>query len=56
MTVIGERVFSAGWNKLLQLIENDKVETIIMKDMSRLGRDDMKVWHDCKVFTDQCSF
>lgn len=32
-----------GWNELLDLIESNKVETIIVKDMSRLGRDYLKV-------------
>lgn len=32
-----------SWNKLLSLIEDNQVETIIVKDMSRLGRDYLKV-------------
>ena len=32
-----------GWNELLGLIEDNKVGTIIVKDMSRLGRDYLKV-------------
>ena len=32
-----------SWNDLLGLIEDNQVETIIVKDMSRLGRDYLKV-------------
>lgn len=32
-----------SWNELLSLIEDNQVETIIVKDMSRLGRDYLKV-------------
>ncbi|MCH5212405.1 MAG: recombinase family protein [Oscillospiraceae bacterium] len=32
-----------SWNELLNLIEDNQVETIIVKDMSRLGRDYLKV-------------
>ncbi|MBP3481363.1 MAG: recombinase family protein [Clostridia bacterium] len=32
-----------GWNELLGLIEDNKVGAIIVKDMSRLGRDYLKV-------------
>lgn len=32
-----------SWTELLSLIEDNKVETIIVKDMSRLGRDYLKV-------------
>ena len=32
-----------SWNELLTLIENNQVGTIIVKDMSRLGRDYLKV-------------
>ena len=32
-----------GWNELLERIENGEVATLIVKDMSRLGRDYLKV-------------
>ena len=32
-----------GWEKLIALVEDNKVGTIIVKDMSRLGRDYLKV-------------
>ncbi len=32
-----------SWNELLTLIEDNKVGTLIVKDMSRLGRDYLKV-------------
>ena len=32
-----------GWEKLIALVEDNQVGTIIVKDMSRLGRDYLKV-------------
>ena len=32
-----------AWNRLLERIENDEVATLLVKDMSRLGRDYLKV-------------
>ncbi|MPM85938.1 hypothetical protein SDC9_133021 [bioreactor metagenome] len=32
-----------GWNDMLEQIEAGKVKTIVVKDMSRLGRDYLKV-------------
>lgn len=32
-----------GWNRLMKLVDDGKVGTIIVKDMSRLGRDYLKV-------------
>jgi len=32
-----------GWNNLLEQVETGKIKTIIVKDMSRLGRDYLKV-------------
>ena len=32
-----------GWNDLIALVEENKVDAIIVKDMSRLGRDYLKV-------------
>ena len=44
----GRRVFGTnfnrpGWSELLERIENGEVATLIVKDMSRLGRDYLKV-------------
>ena len=33
-----------SWGELLERIENGEVATLIVKDMSRLGRDYLKVW------------
>lgn len=32
-----------GWNDMLEQIEAGKVKTVVVKDMSRLGRDYLKV-------------
>lgn len=34
-----------GWNEVMKLVENGKVATIIVKDMSRLGRNYLLVGH-----------
>jgi len=41
--VSGTRFDRAGLNQLLEEIEADRVETLIIKDMSRLGRDYLRV-------------
>lgn len=37
--VSGTKFNRPSWNKVMQMIENDEVATIIVKDTSRLGRD-----------------
>ena len=32
-----------GWNEVMELVESDQVATIIVKDMSRLGREYLQV-------------
>lgn len=39
----GTNFHRPGWEKLISLVEDNKVGTIIVKDMSRLGRDYLKV-------------
>ncbi len=39
----GTNFHRPGWEKLIRLVEDNKVGTIIVKDMSRLGRDYLKV-------------
>ena len=41
--VSGTRFNRAGLNQMLEEIEADRVETLIIKDMSRLGRDYLRV-------------
>ncbi len=39
----GTNFHRPGWERLISLVEDNKVGTIIVKDMSRLGRDYLKV-------------
>lgn len=39
-----------GWKQLLRLIEEGKVATVIVKDMSRVGRDYLQVGFYTEVF------
>ncbi|WP_312810577.1 recombinase family protein [Sedimentibacter sp.] len=42
-----------SWNELLALIENDQVETLIVKDLSRLGREYLQVGYYTEIFFPQ---
>lgn len=39
-----------GWNEMISLVEMGKVKTVIVKDMSRLGRDYLKVGYYTESF------
>lgn len=39
-----------GWNEMIRLAEAGKVRTIIVKDMSRMGRDYLKVGYYTESF------
>lgn len=42
-----------SWNELLGLIENEQVETLIVKDLSRLGREYLQVGYYTEIFFPQ---
>lgn len=42
-----------SWNELLRLIEQDQVETLIVKDLSRLGREYLQVRYYTQIFFPQ---
>lgn len=41
-----------GWNEMIRLAETGKVKTVIVKDMSRMGRDYLKVGYYTESFFD----
>lgn len=42
-----------GWKDLMSEVENDNVQAVIVKDMSRIGRDYLRVGLYMEQFTDQ---
>ena len=50
LTLIFDR---PGWQELMQEVDNGNVSTIIMKDMSRFGRDYLRVGLYMEQFADQ---
>ncbi|GAA6393664.1 site-specific resolvase TndX [Clostridiales bacterium] len=43
-----------GWNEMIRLAEAGKVKTVIVKDMSRMGRDYLKVGYYTESFFAEC--
>ena len=42
-----------SWKKVIDMIENDEVETLIVKDLSRLGREYLQVGYYTEIFFPQ---
>lgn len=42
-----------GWEELMELVESEQVATIIVKDMSRLGREYLQVGQYTEIFFQQ---
>lgn len=42
-----------AWNEVMKLIENDEVETLIVKDLSRLGREYLQVGYYTEIYFPQ---
>jgi DNA invertase Pin-like site-specific DNA recombinase len=42
-----------AWNDVMKLIENDEVETLIVKDLSRLGREYLQVGYYTEIYFPQ---
>ena len=42
-----------SWRKIIEMIENDEVETLIVKDLSRLGREYLQVGYYTEIYLPQ---
>ena len=42
-----------SWKKVIEMIENDEVETLIVKDLSRLGREYLQVGYYTEIYFPQ---